>query len=110
MKLFTKIQERKLKANAQSQTTGFEHRPVVKLFNPCGAATWLLTELHEDNTAFGLCDLGMGFPEIGYVSIKQLESLTLPMGLTIERDRFFVADKTLREYHDIAKANQRIVA
>ncbi len=114
MKLFTKAQERKLKANAQSQTT--DHRPVVKLFNPCGSATWLLTELHEDNTAFGLCDLGLGFPEIGYVSIKDLKSLALckyrtnPMGLHIERDRHFVADKTLCEYNNIAQQARRIVA
>ena len=101
MKLFTKAQERKLKANAQSPTT--DHRPVVRLFAPYGSATWLLTELHDDNTAFGLCDLGLGFPEVGYVSIKELESLALPMGLHIERDRYFVADKTLREYNDIAQ-------
>ncbi len=114
MKLFTKTQESKMRANAQSQTT--DHRPVVKLFNPCGSATWLLTELHEDNTAFGLCDLGLGFPEIGYVSIKDLKSLALckyranPMGLHIERDRHFVADKTLCEYNNIAQQARRIVA
>ena len=30
--------------------------PVLKLFNPCGAATWLASELDEDgDTLFGLC-------------------------------------------------------
>lgn len=35
--------------------------PVLKLFNPMGAATWLATELAEDGDAlFGLADLGFG--------------------------------------------------
>ena len=35
--------------------------PVVKLFTPDGAATWLLTELdpEDPDRAFGLCDLGL---------------------------------------------------
>ncbi|GAA0333453.1 hypothetical protein GCM10009087_49600 [Sphingomonas oligophenolica] len=35
--------------------------PVVKFFNPVGAATWLATELDADgDTLFGLADLGFG--------------------------------------------------
>ena len=30
--------------------------PLLKLFNPCGAATWLASELSQDgDTLFGLC-------------------------------------------------------
>src|SRR3546814_9434185 len=37
--------------------------PVVKLFNPVGAATWLATELADDgDTMLGLADLGFGCP------------------------------------------------
>jgi hypothetical protein len=57
----------------------------------------------------GLCDLGMGFPELGYVSLQELKSLDLPFGLTIERDKYFEPDKTLAEYAEIARSNQRIV-
>ena len=34
-----------------------DHQPVVKLFTPWGAATWLLSELDPADTdiAFGLC-------------------------------------------------------
>ena len=47
-----------------------DHIPVVKLFNPMGPATWLLCELDADgDTLFGLCDLGVGEPELGYVSL-----------------------------------------
>lgn len=67
-----------------------DFKPVVKLFNPCGAATWFLSELDEDgDTAFGLCDLGMGEPELGYVSLAELAEVTLRFGLYIERDLHF---------------------
>jgi Protein of unknown function (DUF2958) len=71
-----------------------DFKPVVKLFTPDAQCTWLLTELDPDGRAtslrapiqdvsagprseqdcevsglaFGLCDLGMGEPELGYVS------------------------------------------
>ena len=52
-----------------------DHVPVVKLFNPCGAAVWLITEMMDDgDTLFGLCDLGFGSPELGYVSLAEIES------------------------------------
>jgi hypothetical protein len=75
-------------------------KPVVKLFAPWGAATWLLTELDPDDPdlAFGLCDLGFGCPEIGSVRISEIESVTGPGGLRVERDRFFYATDTLRRY------------
>jgi hypothetical protein len=40
---------------------------VVKLFTPDAQCTWLLTELGNDDIAYGLCDLGMGTPELGLV-------------------------------------------
>lgn len=83
--------------------------PVVKLFNPCGAATWLLSELDEDgDTAFGLCDLGMGEPELGYVSLEELASIKLRFGLYIERDEHFTANKPLGEYAAVARQLGRI--
>ena len=36
-----------------------DHVPVVKLFNPVGAGTWLISEMEADgDTLFGLADLG----------------------------------------------------
>jgi hypothetical protein len=83
--------------------------PVVKLFNPMGAATWLLSELDEDgDTAFGLCDLGMGSPELGYVSLTELSELRLPLGLYIERDMHFEAKAKLSVYALAARIKGRI--
>ena len=84
--------------------------PVVKLFMPNTSATWLLTEIdpkHRD-IAFGLCDLGLGFPELGSVSIRELLSAQV-FGLGIERDRFFKADKPISEYARLARQHGRIV-
>ena len=86
--------------------------PVVKLFTPDGAATWLLTELDPDDTdiAFGLCDLGMGCPELGSVRLSELESVRGKLGLPIERDLYFTATKTLSAYAEEASRLGRIKA
>src|SRR5579862_9847269 len=74
--------------------------PVVKLFTPDARATWLLAEIDPDDhdRAFGLCDLGLGFPELGYVSLKELERIRGKAGLPVERDLYFRPRKTLKDY------------
>lgn len=64
--------------------------PVVKFFNPLGAATWIATELYDDDdTLFGLADLGFGCPELGVFSLSEMASVRLPFGMGIERDLSF---------------------
>ena len=74
--------------------------PVAKLFTPDANCTWLLTELdpEDPDIAFGLCDLGMGCPELGSVRISELESVRGRLGLPVERDRHFSASHTLGTY------------
>ena len=86
--------------------------PVVKLFNPCGAATWLLTELdpEDPDIAFGLCDLGLGSPELGSVSLSELESVRGKLGLPVERDLHFIPTKTISAYADEARKHGSIRA
>ena len=59
------------RASAYAAASGrdFDPLPVVKLFTPDAQATWLLTELDPacEWRAFGLCDLGCGMPELGFV-------------------------------------------
>ena len=84
--------------------------PVLKLFNPMGAATWLATELDADgDTLFGLADLGFGCPELGSFSLSEIASVRLPGGLSIERDLYFVAKRTLSEYARLARINGSII-
>ena len=96
MKLILNEQESRLRANWNAGCADPEDDhdpvPVVKLFTPWAGATWLLTELTPDGIGFGLCDLGHGTPELGYVSLAEVESVRGPGGLTIERDRHFNSD------------------
>ena len=95
MKLITREIEKSLKKNAALDEG--ERRPVLKLFGG-GACTWLISE-KEGDTLFGLCDLGLGCPELGYVGLSELESAKFPpFGLGVERDLHFEAEKTLSAY------------
>ena len=86
--------------------------PVVKLFTPDANCTWLLTEIDPDDhdRAFGLCDLGLGFPELGSVSIAELERLRGPLGLPVERDLHFCTSRTLSEFAAEAREHGAIRA
>jgi hypothetical protein len=84
--------------------------PVVKLFTPDAACTWLLSEVDpaDPDIAWGLCDLGLGFPELGSVSISELESVRGKLGLRVERDLHFAPTKTISAYADEARRAGRI--
>lgn len=86
--------------------------PIVKLFTPDGAATWLIseTDLEDPDRLYGLCDLGLGFPELGYVSLAEISAVRGQLGLPVERDLHFVADKPLSAYAEEARKQGRIVA
>lgn len=60
----------------------------VKLFMPDSSWTWYVTEIAEDgDEAFGLV---VGFEtELGYFSIREIESVRGPLGLPVERDLYF---------------------
>jgi hypothetical protein len=112
MELITKDQRKQLLANGEAtrKNPDADPFPVVKLFTPDAQATWLLTELMPDepDIAFGLCDLGLGSPELGYVSLIEIMSVRGQLGLPIERDLSFEADKPLSAYADQARSLGRI--
>jgi len=117
MKLITESQREQLLANGRKQraaidngTEPLDFAPVVKLFTPDSNATWLLTELEpgDPGIAFGLCDLGMGSPELGYVSLTELATVRGPLGLHVERDLHFDADKSISAYAEAACAAGRV--
>lgn len=109
MKLMTAAIEKQLIANYTSQVKN--PMPVLKLFGG-GSCTWLLSEYDPVNREFfGLCDLGMGMPELGYVSRDELEAIRFPpFNLPVERDLHFTPDKTLAEYAAEAHKAGRIVS
>ncbi|MGD9805462.1 MAG: DUF2958 domain-containing protein [Hyphomicrobiaceae bacterium] len=95
---------------ANGRLREFDHIPIVKFFNPVGAATWLATELDEDNdTLFGLADLGFGCPELGSFSLIEMATVRLAFGLGIERDLYFEGTFPLSVYTEAARRAGRIV-
>jgi hypothetical protein len=116
MKLITDSLTEKLLANGRAQRAAIDKgddaldfKPVVKLFTPDAQCTWLLTELDPDGgLAFGLGDLGLGCPELGYVSLAELSTVRGKLGLPVERDRHFDAAKTISAYADADEARTRV--
>jgi len=117
MTLITKAQTEQLLANGRAQraaidqgNTALDFEPVVKLFTPDAQCTWLLTELDPaGGLAFGLCDLGLGEPELGYVSLAELRAVRGNLCLPIERDLLFTADKPISGYADEARSSGHVV-
>jgi len=85
--------------------------PVVKFFDPTGPATWLITAMMPDapDILFGLCDLGLGCPELGTVSLAELQSVMGRLGLGIERDLHFSGRFPLSVYAEAARISGRII-
>ena len=116
MEFIPKTQTEQLLANGRAQRAAIDQdagaldfEPVIKLFTPDAQCTWLLTELDADGLAFGLCDLGLGCPELGYVSLVELRTVRGNLGLPIERDLQFEADKPISAYADEARVRGHIV-
>lgn len=102
MKLMTEEIEKKFQKHPfrSQDTKGMEATVLVKYFDPCGAATWLITEAEQqpdgDWILFGYCTLGYEW-EWGYLRLSELQTMRLPFGLTIERDLYIDNNATVAE-------------
>jgi hypothetical protein len=108
-KLFTNVQFETLIKNGSDTNHDKDYLPVVKLFMTNTACTWLISELDPEypDIAFGLCDLGMGFPELGSVSIQELvEAQSFLRNL--QRDTSFEGKYPLSVYARAARGEERI--
>lgn len=88
MKLITKDLARKIPALYAQDGKGMEATAFVKLFTPWTNWTWYITEMDPGTgECFGLVH---GHErELGYFSLSELEGITGPAGLKIERDMWF---------------------
>lgn len=117
MSLINNAQRAKLLANGRARIralyagNGIDLDPVVKLYTPDAGCVWLLSELDpaDPDRAFGLCDLGLGYPELGHVLLSELRTARGPCQLPIERDRTFTSEHSLFGYADIARQHRRIL-
>lgn len=107
---------RRLRANGDASMHAIErlyHRPVIKIVNPYGLAMWLLTEIDpaERDHVYGLCDLGKGKPELGWVSREGLETAFVQRGAyrhPLERDASFAPRHGIDAYARAARTAGRI--
>ena len=107
--LFTPQQIATLHANHQRHyAEGHDPMPVVHLAVPGHEHHWLLSEI-DDDIAFGLCDLGMGFPELGYVDLNEIVDATSSFGIPLVNDPDFRATAPLSVYAHHARQARRIV-
>lgn len=101
MTFLTDEQRSQMLANGVARVRGeaIDPYPVVKLHTLDAGAVWLLVELDADgDKAYGLCDAGTGFPELGHVSLSALEGARGPKGLRIMTDPHFRARQPLSAY------------
>ena len=92
MKLLTKKNLEDLPPLYAKDGKGMEALAVVKFFTPDSNWTWFASEFDpSEGLFFGLVH-GMA-KEMGYFSLAELESARGPMGLPIERDRYFKPTK-----------------
>lgn len=109
MKLITEAMRAQLVKNfidVENGLSPMDLLPVAKLFYPAGAATWLLayTPPDEPEIAWGLADLGLGYPETGDIYLPELLEFRGRWGLGIERDLHFQADMSIGQYLERAEA------
>jgi hypothetical protein len=114
---FNKAQRAKLHQNWQAMETAretgaaFDPTPVVKVFTPDAGATWLIAAASPDGRlAFGVADLGLGFVEVGDLDLQELATVRGKLGLPVEIDRWFRADKSLWSYQRQGDAAGRLSA
>lgn len=94
MKLLTQEIRKKLPALYAQNGKGGEAVAYLKLFTPDSSWTWYATEFDGQDMFFGLVD-GQE-RELGYFSLAEMQKVKGPMGLPIERDKFW-KPKTLKE-------------
>ena len=82
------------------------------MVHPDAGATWLISEAdpEDEDLFFGLCDLGLGSPELGYVRLSEIKSVRGRLGLPVERDLYFKPSMTLEEYAAESRRTGRVSA
>ncbi len=88
MKLLTKQLEARFK-ELGTQEDEEDAIVVAKFFNPIGTGTWYAISYDLEYHIFFGYVTGLGYDELGYFSLAELENIDLPNRVTIERDLSF---------------------
>jgi len=88
MKLLTKENIKKLPKLYETEEQEIQDKMIyAKLFTPWTSWTWYVIEFDGVNQCFGFVKGDEG--ELGYFSLRELAKLEGPLGLKVERDKFF---------------------
>jgi hypothetical protein len=101
MSFLTEQQRTEMLANGAARARGeaVDPFPVVKLHTLDAHATWLLSELASDeDTAYGLVDVGLGMPELAHARLSDLASIRGPNGIPVRVDPSFRPRQSLAAY------------
>lgn len=95
----------------QQRDAHFNPAPIVKLYLPGSDAVWLISELDPEapTIGFGLADLGVGFPELGFVDLQEIHEVCAKRRVFIAQDWDFRPTKSVGEYARDARRAGRIV-
>jgi hypothetical protein len=102
MDCITAEQMKQLIKNGAQEEHCKDHFPVVRLYTAQPQMEWLLASIDpkEPNIAYGIYDLGLGSPELGYFDLNEL----IQNGWVIGNDQFFKADRPISTYFAHASA------
>jgi hypothetical protein len=84
MRLLDSESREKLPGLYENEEVGLDAKALVKFFSPGSNWTWYASEFDGEDIFFGLVS---GFElELGYFSLREMQSVRGPLGLPIERD------------------------
>jgi hypothetical protein len=88
-----------------------DHMPVVRYFTPWSRASWLIVDIDVDDgdTMYGLCDLGVGEANLGYVLLSDLEDIVGPRDMRVERDVNWKPTRRISDYARAAQVAKRVI-
>jgi hypothetical protein len=96
MKLLTQKIKKRIPKLYEQDKLGKNAKIHVKFFTPDAQWTWYATEFDGEDTFFGL--VHGHEKELGYFSLRELQSIRGAYGLPVERDMHFGTGHTLSEF------------
>lgn len=105
MKLLTKALRAKLPGLYATETVK-EPLVICKFFTPDAGWAWYAIEFDGKDTFFGYVD--GDFPELGYFSLCELESIRGKLGLPVERDLWFKPCRLSEIQAQVKKRHQQM--
>lgn len=103
--LLTDEQMEKLKQIGLSEQESENQIPIVRLHIPGKEAYWLFSCIISDTEqmAYGIFEIGLGNPELGYFDLNEIAELKFKGGLELENDLQFKGERSLMKYAEIAQ-------